>query len=88
METALATNQAYGGSNPFSRTTLEKNMISVKEQLPKVNSMCNIRTTDPELKIKGGPYQFVTFSYGGYFWDNLKTEILQDYEVSHWEYAK
>jgi hypothetical protein len=62
-------------------------MISVKNQLPIPNYMCNIKPTNPRLKTRG-PYRFVTYSdNSGHFWDNLVDEILQEYEVSHWEYS-
>ena len=62
-------------------------MNSVKEELPTINSMCNVKPTNPRLKPRG-PYRFVTYSdNSGYFWDNLKDEILQEFEVSHWEYV-
>lgn len=62
-------------------------MINVKDELPIPNYMCNVMPTNPKLKTKG-PYRFIKYSDdSGYFWDNLVDEVLQEYEVSHWEYA-
>jgi len=63
-------------------------MISVKEQLPEPNTMCWVKAIS-HISDRIQPYRFVTYSDGGYFWDNLQDEILQDTEVTHWkEYEK
>jgi len=60
-------------------------MNSVKNMLPPPNTMCRVRTI-PHLDPRKQAYKFVTYSDGGYFWDNGIDEILQDTEVTHWNY--
>ena len=60
-------------------------MISVKEKLPKPNTLCKIQVNS-HLQPRKEDFRFVTYSDDtGYFWDNLKTEILQEHEVTHWK---
>ena len=62
-------------------------MISIKEKLPLDNAICDVKFHIPNANIKLGPWRFVRCSDGGWFWDNCVDEILQDYEVTHWEYT-
>lgn len=62
-------------------------MQSIKMTHPKPNTMCIVRVV-PYLSKRTKPYRFVTYSDGGYFWDNLDDEILQNTEVTHWKAVK
>ena len=64
-------------------------MFNVAKKLPIPNSMCRIKTNIPHYSKENQPFRFVKYSDDlGYFWDNLIDEILQDSEVTHWEYWK
>jgi len=53
---------------------------------PAPNTWCRVKVI-AYLSERIMPYKFVTYSDGGYFWDNCKDEILQDTEVTHWRPA-
>ena len=59
-------------------------MQSIKMTHPHPNTWCMVKVI-PHLEKRTRPYKFVTYSDGGYFWDNGTDEILQDTEVTHWK---
>jgi hypothetical protein len=58
-------------------------MNPVIDHLPLDNAMCSVRVI-PTLAERTTPYRFVRCSDGEHFWDNLKDEVLQFSEVTHW----
>ena len=62
-------------------------MNSVKDRLPLPNYMCRVLPKNPRYERVDIPFRYVEYSdKSGYFWDNLVDDILQSYEVTHWEY--
>jgi hypothetical protein len=59
-------------------------MISIKEQLPLDNQMCEVRVLS-YMKPHPGSWRFVRCSDGTFHWDNLIDEVLQETEVTHWK---
>ena len=61
-------------------------MKSIKMTLPNPNTWCKVRVVQ-YLTKRTCAYKFVTYSDGGYFWDNCMDEILQNTQVTHWAEA-
>jgi hypothetical protein len=69
---------------PIYSSKQEIILISVRERLPKPNQPCKVYVLDYLKKnFEGKKFKFITYSDGGYFWDDSET-CLQDSEVTHW----